>query len=175
MRLHQRLAGAPITTKFAELFRFTFLYSANTSRFLLLILTGSSTERFLRPLLRSTFVFAALLCIVAGLATLDEARWQRFISSFNPADLQLEPLELCAFVTTSSGLGSVKSNDLARGSLKLIALAKSFARLGLISTAIRSRAMMVAANGDGFARMAVEGSRLAGGLLKSALDSRDSG
>src|SRR3954468_11240203 len=47
-----------MTTKFAALFRLTLLYSANTSRFLLLILADSSTERVLRLLVRSAFVFA---------------------------------------------------------------------------------------------------------------------
>src|SRR5437667_5107020 len=69
--------GVPITTKFAALFRLIFLYSANTSRFLLLVLTGSSTERLWRPLLRSTFVFAGLPCLVVGLAIVVDAGWQR--------------------------------------------------------------------------------------------------
>jgi hypothetical protein len=81
------------------------------------------------------------------------------ISSFGPTDSQLEPLERCAFVATSSGLGSVKSNGLASGLLKLIALAKSLARLNRGSAEVDSGAVIVAAKGDGLARIAVAGSR----------------
>lgn len=97
------------------------------------------------------------------------------VSSFYPANLQFEPLELRAFVATSSGLGSAKSNGLARVLLKLITLAKSFARPDSISTVDEFRAMMAAANGDGTARMAAGGSRLVGAFVDSALASTDSG
>jgi hypothetical protein len=63
----------------------------------------------------------------------------------------------------------VKSNDLAAGPIKLRTFVNSFARLDSISGADKFGAVMVAANDDGFARMAVEGSRLAGGFLDSAL------
>lgn len=96
------------------------------------------------------------------------------VSSFDPADLQFEPLKLCAFVTTSSGLGSVKSNGLACGLLKLTAVAKLCATLDSVSPVNESRATMVRANGDGFARTAVEGSRPAGELVDSARASTDS-
>lgn len=39
-----------MTTKFAAFFRFTFLYSAMTSIFLLLILGGSCIDKFWTPL-----------------------------------------------------------------------------------------------------------------------------
>ena len=63
----------------------------------------------------------------------------------------------------------MKSNDLAAGPINLSALAKSFARLDSMTGADKFGAVMVAANGDGFARMAAEGSMLAGEFLDSAL------
>lgn len=97
-------------------------------------------------------------------------RWiAGIVSSFDSADLQFEPLELCAFVTRSSGLGSVKSNSLAIELVNVKALVKSFARVDSISTGDASRTVMVVANGDGFARTVGEGSSLWAEVVDPAL------
>jgi hypothetical protein len=50
----------PITTKFADFFPVDFLYSSKTSRFLLLMVTFSSTDKLLKPPARSPWDFLLL-------------------------------------------------------------------------------------------------------------------
>lgn len=112
----------PMTTKFAAFFRVTFLNSAMTSNPLLLIVIGSSTERFLSPLLRSTFLLLAT-CLAVGLLAAAPG-YELLLVDPKHTYSRLEPFDVCAFVTTSSGLGSVKSKGLVGVSFKFNALAK---------------------------------------------------
>lgn len=49
--------NSPMTTKFADRLRVDFLYSDTTSRFLLLTVTLSSTERSFMPFASSDWAF----------------------------------------------------------------------------------------------------------------------
>jgi len=53
-----------MTTKFAAFFRLTFLYSATTSRFLLLICGGSCIDKSLTPVAISVFAFVGPVGLV---------------------------------------------------------------------------------------------------------------
>ena len=103
-----------MTTKLAEFLGLEFVYSCTTSRFLLLTLgfsdIDSSATPSEAPLSAALFLLVALVC--GGFEFFGPA--EAISRTRNQPLERVEPFELCAFRTTSSGLGPAKASNLVK-------------------------------------------------------------